>query len=170
MPGPAGVTNMVGIATASLANTATKDLDAFIVKKSTSDAWTSSGGPPLDTMHGIYAPVYRGHRTGTDLASGVTFTFGPNGSPPPVPTMSDANRDFYFGVDTRTTLSAGASATGSNGTALVAGASLLEVYSGNGGLPAECRWDIHAGASIPFVIFIQIFRPINNGPSATCTL
>jgi hypothetical protein len=165
--GPLGTTNAVGIATPKVPNFATKDFEAFIVRPATSAGWT--GGPPFDATHGIYAPVYRGHRTGVDLAAGVTFTFGPMASPPP--TMTDPNRDFYFvtGSTNRTTLDAAASATTTNGTALVSGANLGELYSGQGSLPAGCIWDIHAGASIPYVIFIQIFRPTNI-PNMTCSL
>jgi hypothetical protein len=81
------------------------------------------------------------------------------------------NRDFYFaaGSTNRTTLDGNASATTTNGTALVSGATLTEVYGGLGGLPAECLWEIHAGAAVPGVIFIQIFRPMN-APTKTCAL
>ena len=62
-----------------------------------------------------------------------------------------------------------AGATGANGTALFRGANLGELYSGQGGLPAACRWDIHAGASTPGVVFVQVFRPISV-PGMTCPL
>jgi len=164
--GPSGTTNAVGLATGAAANTATKDLDGFIVRKATTDGWT--GGPLLTA--GIYAPIYRGHRAGTDLAAGVTFTYGPMATPPP--TLTDANRDFYFtaGSTNRTALDPAAGATTTNGTALVSGANLGELYSGQGGgLPAECRWEIRAGAAVAGAIFIQIFRP-TNAPGMTCPL
>jgi len=165
-PGPTGITNTVGVATGAAPNTATKDLEAFIVKPSTTAAWAATG-PSLAA--GIYAPVYRGHRTGTDLAAGVQFTFGPN---PSIPTMTDINRDFYFtaAATTRTTLEPNAGVTGVNGTVLVSGANLTEVYAGKGGgLPTTCMWDIHPGAAIPYVVFIQIFRP-TDAPGMTCPL
>jgi hypothetical protein len=167
-PGPLGITNSVGLATTKdVVTRTTRDFEAFVVRPATSAGWT--GGPLLDSTHGIYAPIYRGHRTGTDLATGVTFTFGPMG--PTQPTMTDVNRDFYFaaGSTNRTTLDAGVGATTTNGTALVSGATLAEQYSGQSSLPQGCIWDVHAGASIPFVIFIQIFRPTNI-PSMTCSL
>ena len=162
--GPAGTTNAVGVATPKAPNFATKDFEGFIVRGAVAGAW---GGPSLAA--GIYAPVYRGHRTGFDLATGVQFTFGPMSTPPP--TMTDMNRDFYFaaGATTRTTLDGAANATGANGTALVSGANLAEIYSGRGGIPSTCIWDIHAGAAIPGVVFIQIFRPIDF-PGMTCPL
>lgn len=164
-PGPGGVTNAVGVATGASPNTATKDLEAFIVRAATYLGW--SGGPPLNA--GIYAPVYRGHRTGTDLAAGVTFNFAPMNAPSNI--MTDPARDFYFVVGTnRTTLDPAANATTTNGTALVSGAKLGELYSGQGGnLPVECVWDVHAGAAIAGAIFIQIFRP-TNASGKTCPL
>jgi hypothetical protein len=167
MPGPPGVTNAVGVATGAAANTATKDLEAFIVRAATYAGWMGSGGPSLAA--GIYAPVYRGHRTGTDLASGVTFSFAPMSTPANL--MTDPSRDFYFtpGSTNRATVDAAANATTTNGTALVSGANLLEVYAGLGGLPSQCLWEYHAGAAIPGAIFIQIFRPMN-APGMTCPL
>jgi hypothetical protein len=164
--GIGGTTNPVGIATAKAANTAIKDFDAFIVRGSTIASW----GPTPSLAGGLYAPVYRGHRTGRDLASSVKFTFGP-ASPPGYPTMTSIDRDFYFtGCPTnRTTLDGSASTTATNGTALVTGAMLTEVYAGAGGLPAQCLWDVHPGAAIPGVVFIQIFRPMD-APGQTCPL
>ncbi len=159
-PGPLGTTNAVGLATPKAMNTATKDFEAFVVRPATSAGWT--GGPPLDAMNGIYAAVYRGHRAGMDLAAGVTFTV--NGNP-------DVNRDYYLtNTANRTAVDGAATATGLNGTALFTKATLAnELYSGKGGLPPECVWDGHPGASIPYVVFIQIFRP-TNAPSMTCPL
>jgi len=168
MQGPAGITNATGVATAAVANTATKDLDAFVVTGATTTAWATSGGPTIAS--GYYVPIYRGHRAGSDLVAGVTVTYGAM-TPPAPPALTDTNRDFYFAADAtaRTTLAPAANVTGVNGTALFAGANLGEVYSGQGVLPTECRWDIHAGASTPGVVFVQVFRPINNGPM-TCPL
>jgi len=162
--GAAGTTNPVGIATAKLPNTATRDLDGYVVKGATAAGW---GTPPLAS--GIYAVVYHARRTGPDLAAGVTFTFGPSGATPP--TMVSKARTFYFGAaaTTRTTVDAAASATGTTGSALVSGANLGEQYSGAGGIPATCAWEIHAGAAIPGVVFIQSFRP-TDAPGMTCAL
>jgi hypothetical protein len=119
---------------------------------------------------GIFAPVYRAHRTGRDLATGVKFSFAP-GTPQMYPTMTNPDRDFYFtGCPTnRITLDGAAGVTASNGTALVTGANLGEVYAGVGGLPAQCLWEVHAGAAIPGAVFIQIFRPMD-APGQTCPL
>ena len=162
--GPGGSTNAVGVATNKAPNIATKDVEGFIVRGAVAGGW---GSPSLAA--GIYAAVYRGHSVGFDLASGVTFTFGPMSAPPP--SMTDINRDFYFagGATNRTTLDPTANTTGANGTALVSGATLTEIYSGRGGLPGGCTWDIHAGAAIPGVVFVQIFRPIAI-PGMTCSL
>jgi len=161
--GPGGTTNAVGVAFARMSNFANKDVEGFVIKGATAAGW---GSPSLAA--GIYAPVYRAHRTGLDNQAGVTFTFGPMGS---APTMTNTNRDFYFGsaATTRTTLDGAANATGSNGTALVSGANLTEVYGGQGGIPATCIWEPHAGSAVPGVVFIQIFRPID-APNMTCPL
>jgi hypothetical protein len=166
-PGPGGTTNAVGVATTKGANTATKDFDAFIVRSATTTGW--GAGPSLAA--GIYAPVYRGHRTGTDLAAGVTFTFASMATPQTYPTTTATDRDFYFtGCPTnRTTLDPSANATATNGTVLVNGANLGEVYAGAGGIPTSCLWEVHAGAAIAGVVFIQIFRPMNF-PGMTCPL
>ncbi len=162
--GPSGTTNATGVATAKMPSFATKDLDAYVVKGATAAGW---GMPPL--ANGIYAEVFHSKRTGADLATGVTFTFGPMGATPP--TMTSASRDFYFAAaaTTRTTLDGNASATGANGTALISGANLGEQYSGTGGIPTTCAWEIHAGAAIPGVVFIQSFRP-TDAPGMTCPL
>ena len=168
MQGPGGLTNAVGVATAVVANKATTDLETFVARKSMTDGWTSAGTPSIAT--GFYVPLFRGHRTGLDPVAGVTVTYGPMNTPPP--TLTDANRQFYFVPDSaaRVSLKAGATVTGINGTALFSGATLTEIYSGQGGgLPATCRWDIHGGASTPGVVFVQVFRPISV-PGQTCTL
>jgi hypothetical protein len=165
-PGPGGITNAVGIATAAAPNTATKDVEAFIVKPSTTASW----GATPSLAAGIYAPVFRTNKTGTDLAAGVTVTFAPMSNPTQMSPMPA--RDFYFasGSTNRTTLDANANATTTDGTALVSGATLTEVYSGaGGGIPSTCLWEVHGGAAVPGVVFIQIFRPMNF-PGMTCPL
>jgi hypothetical protein len=167
-PGPSGITNAVGVATGAVPSSATRDLEGFIVRPTTTASW----GMLALLGAGIYAPVFRGHRTGFDLAAGVTVTFAPMSNPTQMSPMP--GRDFYFvaGTTNRTTLDNGpsANATATNGTALVSGATLTEVYSGaGGGIPATCLWEIHGGAAVPGVVFIQIFRPMNF-PGMTCTL
>lgn len=171
-PGISGVTNPVGVTATAAPNTITRDFEAFIVRGATVQGWGAVTGTPgtPSLMGGIYAPVYRGHRTGTDLATGVTVTVAPMSMPTSMTTSMA--RDFYFGPTdaTRTTLDGAANATGMNGTALWNGATLAEVYSGTGGgLPSQCLWEVHAAAAIAGVIFVQIFRPMNF-PGMTCPL
>jgi hypothetical protein len=135
-----------------------------VVRGAVAAGW---GMPAL--AQGIYAAVYRGHRTGTDLATGVQITIGPANMPA---TTVEPTRDFYFGAaaTTRTTLDAAASATGASGTALLSGANLGEDYSGRGGLlSTACMWETHAGSAIPGVVFVQTFRPTDI-PGMTCPL
>ncbi len=160
--GPMGITNAVGIATGK-GVAATKDLDAFVVAPATTAGWVGAG-VPFDASNGIFAAVFRGSRTGTELAAGVAITR--NGSP-------DGNHDYYFasGATGRVTLDAAATQTGANGTGLfnITSPMLTDLYSGIGGLPAGCVWDQHPGASVRFVVFVQTFRP-TNAPSMTCSL
>jgi hypothetical protein len=161
MAGPAGITNTVGLATPRAINTATKNLEAFVAPKATTDAWASSGGPALSG--GIYAMVFRARSKGTAPNPGVTMTR--NG------TSVTANDHYFAGCSTlQTSIDTVATATGGNGTALVTGASLADgitAYSGTGGgLPAECSYSTHAGVALPFILFVQILRPTGG----TCTL
>jgi hypothetical protein len=162
MMGPAGTTNAVGVATPKVADTATRNFEAFIATKATTDQWAASGGPPMSG--GIYAMVFRAGKTGTTNRTGVTMTL--RGSPVPA-------NDFYFTAaeTTRTTVEAAATVTGANGTALVTGASVADEvnYSGTGGLPPECQYSTHAGVALPFILFVQVLRPIN-ATGMTCPL
>jgi hypothetical protein len=78
---------------------------------------------------------------------------------------------FYLGGTTRSSVDTVATATAANGTALVGitGGMPTDQYTGLGGLPAECQWELHGASSIPFAVFIQIFRPVN-ASGKTCTL
>ncbi|NVB82931.1 MAG: hypothetical protein HOV81_31425 [Kofleriaceae bacterium] len=163
--GPNGVTVTVGVATAKPPARYLKDFEAWIVNQTTIGAWQTSGGPPLSG--GIYAPVFRQHRKGFGdqyaNQSGVSFTR--MGNP-------DTTNDYYFPTaDTgRNMIDTAASATGANGTVLVTAATIDEslAYSGTGGLGAGCRWEPHAGASLPGIVFIQVFRKIDAVVGGPC--
>lgn len=149
--------------TPALVNTSTPNLEAFIASKATSNMWAASGGPPISG--GIYATVFRTSSTGRTNRTGVTVTR----SGATMPT-----NDFYFATaqSTRATVDAAATTTGANGSALVTGASITAgiVYSGaGGGLPAEGRYSAHAGMSLPFILVVQVLRPIN-AAGMTCPL
>lgn len=162
--GPGGTTNAVGVATPKAPNASTKDFDHFIVKGSTVAGW---GGTP-SLANGIYAGIFRGHSTGTDLAAGVTFVItlmtNPGGFAP------DPSRDFYFTSATnRSALDAAANATSINGGALLSGANLTELYAGVSSANPQCLWEPHAGSAAAGSIFVQVFRP-TNAPGMTCPL
>jgi len=149
-PGPMGLANPAGVAVAAMANGASRDVEAFVVKPSTIAGWS---GPML--MGGIFALVFHSKLTGTDLASGVTMTR--NGVP------GDVAHTFYFGATAanRTTLDSNARATGVNGTAFytITTPVATDMYSGTGALPSGCNWEAHLAAAVPGVVFIQTFRP-----------
>ncbi|MEO8845691.1 MAG: hypothetical protein ABI591_10810 [Kofleriaceae bacterium] len=169
--GPTGITVTTGVAMPTAANTTTKDFEAWIVDQATVGTWQSAGGPMLSA--GIYASVFRTHGcdsagtcTGDAFAnqSGVTITKSG---------MTHSANDSYFQAETgRVNLDGAANATSINGTGLYTGASVDDglVYSGTGGIAdtANCAWEPHAAASIPGLVFIQVYRPINI-PLKTCT-
>lgn len=161
--GPLGTTNATGVATSKAGDVASKDVEAFVAPRSTTDQWAANGGPTING--GIYAMIFRAKRAPSKLPqAGVTVIKG-NGSPTP-------STDHYFvSTDvTRQRLDAVATSTGANGSALVTNAMLSDGYSGTGGIPPECRWSGHAAATLPFVVFIQILRPINASATLTCPL
>jgi hypothetical protein len=170
--GPAGITNTTGVATPKVANTATKDLEAWIADKATTDLWTSSGGPALST--GIYVGIFRTHMcdmtgvcTGDKFADQIGVTITKNGS-------VQAPNDYYFvaGETNHQHIDAAATATNVNGSVLYTGASVndLLAYSGTGGLAdtTACQWESHAAASLPNIVFLQVYRPISK-LGQTCT-
>ncbi|HEY5937341.1 MAG TPA: hypothetical protein VIU61_21985 [Kofleriaceae bacterium] len=156
--GPTGVTVTAAVATAKSGMTATRNVEAWIVKPSTAMMWATTGGPTLQT--GVYAGVFRQHKVGNgdQFANqmGVTITKAGN--------TVTAN-DFYFqaALTDRTTVDPAATSTGANGTALVNNASVNDsvVWAGQGALGAGCRWEPHAAASLPGIVFIQVFRKID---------
>jgi hypothetical protein len=163
--GPAGVTNTTGVATPSAANKTVKDFEAWVVTQSTTTMWENTGGPPLSG--GIYVGVFRSHKENADgtftgdpfaTSSGVTFTKSGVASP------SD---DYYFMAETtHQHVDAAATLTSTNGTVLYTNASVSDglVYSGDsGGITdtTNCQWDSHAAASLPNIVFFQIYRPVN---------
>ena len=165
--GPLGTTNTTGVATPKTPGMATKDFDAFVAKKSTTDMWSSTGGPAVST--GMYVAIFRTHKLGNGdpLApqSGVTIT--KSGSPVP-------SNDYYFKAaeTNHQNVDPIATATGANGTGLLTNASVTDnlVWSGNGGITDQnnCEWETHAAASLPFIVFFQIYRP-QNVIGKTCT-
>ena len=165
-PGPGGTTVTVGIATLAMPPV-TNDLEGFIVAGSTTAMWAGTGGPTLAT--GMYAPVYRQHKVVGDLLApqaGVTFTR--NGISVP------ANDSYFVPTEiTRQNIEPSAMTTGANGTALINNATIADgvSYSGSGGITdaVNCRWELHAGTSLPGIVFIQVFRPTNQA-GKTCPL
>jgi hypothetical protein len=163
--GPGGTTVTVGVATPNDPGNATKDFEAFIVNMSTTSKWTASGGPTLAT--GFYAPVFRQHKAMGDLfapAPGVMFTHS----------TGTASAQYFLPAElTHMTVDPPATVTGANGTALVIGAKVADslAYSGTGGITdtVNCKWEAKAGATLPNIVFIQIFRP-QNQIGKTCPL
>jgi len=165
--GPTGATVTVGIATPKPPERYVTDFEAWIVNQTTVGKWQASGGPPLSG--GIYAAIFRQHKKGNGdqfaNQDGVTITKSGNTIP---------TQDYYFTASetTRMTVDAAAIATGANGTGLLTGASVADsvVYSGQNGITSTstCRWEPHAAASLPGIVFLQIYRKIDQ-IGQTCT-
>jgi hypothetical protein len=156
--GPTGQTNSVGVAFSAKANSTVPAIEHFIAKSTTTDGWTSSGGPAVSD--GFFVALYRAHVSPTTIDNQPGVTVVKDGSP-------DGNAT-YFGSDAanRTTIDPAATATGLSGAALVANGSLTSFYTGAGGLGSNCQWEPHPGAKVPEVVFVQIFRPEDDG--GTC--
>jgi hypothetical protein len=165
--GPAGTTVTVGVA-AKKGDILVENFEAYIVKPSTVGMWATNG-PSL--AGGIYVATYRKHKLadGVDRHApqdGVTFMH--------LDTTTYPGDDYYFTPTqtTNQTIDTAASATGLNGTALVTNRNTGEgiMFIGQGGVGSGCRWEPHAAASIPGIVFIQIFRKIDlSGMPGTCT-
>jgi hypothetical protein len=167
--GPGGVTNSTGVAVNASPDSSSTDVEAWVAPKATTDMWTSSGGPPVSG--GIYTAIFRTHKCPASGAcditaqqSGVTIT--KSGTTVP-------NNDYYFTAAQtgHTMIDAAATATGSNGTGLLTNASVNDslVYSGTGGITdtTSCKWEVHAAASLPNIVFFQVYRP-QNQPGHQC--
>jgi hypothetical protein len=170
--GPAGVTNTTGVAVPKQADAKTKDLEAWVVDKATTDQWTSTGGPPLSG--GIYVGIFRQHGcdaagtcTGDAFANQAGVTITKSGATVPA-------NDYYFQSETtHLHVDGAATATSINGTVLLTNASVNDslVYSGTGGITdtVNCQWETHAAASLANIVFLQVYRPTAK-PLKTCTL
>ncbi|MCW5806781.1 MAG: hypothetical protein KIT31_30760 [Deltaproteobacteria bacterium] len=161
--GPMGSIGASGFATLKVPGTATRDTELFVANIATVGAWQASGGPPV--TGGMAISIFRSSKTGRTPQAGVTVTKSGNTIP---------NNDFYFTANetNRGTIDPNATATGANGTALITGAAIGDglVFSAQQGpLPPECKWETHGAVSLPFILFVQIYRPTNNG-AMTCNL
>jgi hypothetical protein len=161
--GPLGTTNTIAVVAPKQGGTATANFDGWVASDATTDLWESSGGPPVSG--GLFVPIFRESvaTTNRDLQDNVSILKGGN----PIPAQ-----DHYFVATeaARHTIDPGASVTGINGTVLVTGALVVDgvVYSGvGGGLSSNCVWATHAGASLPFIVSVQDFRP-ENAVAQTC--
>jgi hypothetical protein len=171
--GPGGTTVTTGVALPQQPNAAITNFEAYTIDEGTVGEWTSTGGPML--TDGIYAGVFRTHVCATSDAmctgdpqatqGGVTFTKS---------SVAEPSQDYYFMTETtHDHIDPAATATSINGTVLFTGASVADglIYSGTGGITdtANCKWESHAAASLPGIVFFQIYRPVNSAFNTTCT-
>jgi hypothetical protein len=165
-PAAGGLTVTVGVAAPKAEGPVISGFEAFVVKQSTTTLWQNSGGPMLGTFGGttggIYAAIFREHK------KGIGDQLQPENDPAKI-TKSDvvmgtgaSGPAYYFNPTetTRTTIDITKVATGANATVLVTGTKVSDnvVYGGEGGLGQGCLWQKHAAASLPGIVFIQVFR------------
>ena len=132
-----------------------RSLRAYVTRSATDVAWSTGAGlvGPTFADRGVIVANFRYQGAGH---AGVTIIR--NG-------MASAPDDHYFSdVDaSRTTIDPGASATGTNGTALFLGSSLVE-HSGQGGQPVGCQWPSSlAAATAGVVFFVPMDAETNTG-------
>jgi hypothetical protein len=166
MAGPAGTTNATGVATTYVQNMTIPNFEAFIATAATTAGWDSSSGNMLAETKGYFVNIFRAHKkTGNLFAPQAGVTITRNGATIP-------NDDFYFTSTeiTHQTIDPLAMATGANGSVVVInGTNPNDDYTGQGALPPECKWETHKGVTLPFIVFFQIKRPINQ-TGMTCNL
>jgi hypothetical protein len=159
-PGPSGVTQPVGVGVIYNPGGAQKDFEGYVVAKSATDMWDSTGGASSPKMStGIYAVTFRTGKTGTAGQAGAQVTKLGAIIAPPTTT--------YFAAGTsKTTLDEALMMTTNNGSALVSGASLADslTWSGQfnfGADASNCQYENHGGISLPGIVYIQNYRPTN---------
>jgi hypothetical protein len=123
---------------------------------------------------GIYMGIFRTHMcdpttgmcTGDGFANQMGVTITKNGSAVPA-------NDYYFQAETNHQhIDMAATSTSINGSVLLTNASVNDslAYSGTGGIAdtTNCQWETHAAASLPGIVFLQVYRPTAK-PLHTCT-
>lgn len=147
------------------AGTRTKNFDAWIVDKATSDGW-KQGGPAISPMYGLYAAIFRSHACNAEsecngdrfaTEAGVTFNVSPAA--------------YFIDGPGHKTVAPNANATTSNGTALATLMDLPTSVTGSGGLGGstdDCQWPLLLAGPSPGGVLFQVFRPIAK-TGKTCT-
>jgi hypothetical protein len=176
--GVAGITVPTHVGVPGAAGSVTKDLDAWVVKKSTVDKWTADAAE-VSLTSGVYAAIFRTHvcdsasgRCKGDRLqnqSGVKLGL----TPPPDLNGGAIGNVFHFADGEQTHLNIDPAATNKvtsvNGTALTTAKFAGITYlTGTGALtgPGTCKWA--RGRTIPFPgsVFFQVYRPVDDG--STC--
>ena len=131
------------------ANAQIEDQELVVARHDTDARWTQSAGAPFgaDSFADVGVLLFR-FRASAVPAPGVTLLR--NGSTQPA-------LDWYFtdaSIFARTEVSGAATATGTNGSALITGGG-LSTYTGAGGEPAGCAWPSANAAAIPgYMVFV----------------
>lgn len=125
-------------------------VDVIALQHATDSAWTTSAGAPFGTS------------TFADVGS-ILLTFSIGGVPTTgVSVIRNgtpiAASDYYFSDSSpqRLSIDSAASATGANGSALVASATTFATYSGSGGESSGCNWpSLMMSSAAGVVIFAE---------------
>lgn len=164
MPGPAGVTTITAVTVQTDGGNSTPGVEAFVAPGAVVAGW----GNGLVTG-GAYAAIFREHIAGPEDQfagqDGVKIVYGAGSTE-----VVAGTNAFYFGANAaeRTTIAAGATMTGINGTVLVNDATLMKSpYTGIGGLGTGCAWPVRNAATVSLmgagVLFTQVFRKTGAG-------
>lgn len=147
---------LTAVVTSVVAGT-TELIRAFVTRRQTDTAWTTSAGLSGSTFadRGVIAAIFRYQGAGR---AGVTITRSDSAAP----------ADDYYFVDAGQTLSAVDSAgpTGASGGVLLLNSGLVP-HSGTGGEPSSCQWPSRPAASIPGVVLV-LLMDAQTGGGASC--
>lgn len=147
--GGADALALSGVALEAVSGATLRDTNAYAVRHTTVQSWTTTAGDPFGGATfaevGVYVPIFmhEGERV-----SGVRITRGGSTS---------SSDDYYFSDpdDTIRTVDPNLTETGPNGAGLLVNTPSIGIHSGIGNEPAGCVWPSNQAATIEDVVFVQ---------------
>jgi hypothetical protein len=147
--GSGDVHELSGVAMEAASGESLRDTNAYVVRRSTVQSWTSTADDPFGAATfgdvGVYVPIFihEGERV-----PGVRVTRGGSAFP---------NDTYYFSDpdDTILTVDLAQDSTGANGAGLLVNSPSIGLHSGTDSEPAGCVWPDNQAATIAGVVFVQ---------------